>query len=85
MTSVIAGSTRNPCHAGDTVVIGAWIAGQARNDSVGELYSYKQRTTKQSRVRLDCFLAIRTCRLGCLPLRPRRMYEEPQADRILRS
>ena len=34
MTSVIAGSTRNPCRAGDAVVIGAWIAGQARNDSV---------------------------------------------------
>ena len=30
-------------------------------------------------------LAIRARRLGCSPLRPRRMYEEPQADRILRS
>ena len=31
------------------------------------------------------FLAIRARRLGWLFLRPRRMYEEPQADRILRS
>ena len=30
-------------------------------------------------------LAIRACRLGWLFLRPRRMYEEPKADRILRS
>ena len=31
------------------------------------------------------FLAIRACRLGWLFLRPRRMYEQPQANRILRS
>ena len=54
MTSVIVGLTRNPCRAGDTVVIGAWIAGQARNDGGEESCRLTQRTTKQSRVRLDC-------------------------------
>ena len=39
----------------------------------------------QSRVRLDCSSHSGPLRLGCSPLRPRRMYEEPQADRILRS
>ena len=34
MTSVIAGSTRNPCTDDLRVSGAAWIAGQARNDNV---------------------------------------------------
>ena len=71
----------------------AWIAGQARNDSLLRL-SCRTRsgihaTPEQTPPAKPCmgglFLAIRACRLGWLFLRPRRMHEEPRADRILRS
>ena len=92
MHAVIAGLTRNPRRAGDTVVIGAWIAGQARNDSVrlscrarSGIHAAPEQTPPAKPCMGGLFLAIRACRLGWLFLRPRMMYEEPQADRILRS
>ena len=59
MHAVIAGLTRNPRRAGDTVVIGAWIAGQARNDRchAGLDPASTQRQNKghpQSRAWADC-------------------------------
>ena len=62
-----------------------------RNDSRGEpaplVFNRPLHLTDASAkpCRVGLLLAIRACRLGWLFLRPRMMYEEPKADRIIRS